>query len=159
MKKIFFEVAAMEAHENSGAKIGDLQKAAKLWLEIWNRSNRVAGVADLRLQTVCDSAGLEPADEFKVIWGHLLNVGALVYLSGDELRELEAGRSVSGRVVALTSTQDATFVRVHAPQDIRTRILAQLSQRRWKAHPDDLSAATATNAIRIVHKSAPRRAL
>jgi len=136
----------METHENSGANIGDIDKAAKLWIELWNRSNQRVGVADLRLQAVCESAGLEAADGFKVVWGRLLDVGALDYISSDELQGLGAGRSLPGRVVALTSIQDATFVRVHAPQDIRTRILAQLSQRRWKAHPDDLSAATATEA-------------
>jgi hypothetical protein len=118
-----------------------LQESAKLWIEIWNRSNQGSGVVYVSLEGLSDSAGLQGMNEFKLAWGYLLDIGALAYLSDDELRVLEAGRPVPGRVVALTSVQDATFLRVCSPQDIYTRILAQFNLRRGMA--DDLCKATA----------------
>jgi hypothetical protein len=88
-----------------------LQKSAKLWLEIWNRSGRGIPVASLPLADLCEAAGLEVGNDFDETLGELEKVGAVLSLDGKELGDLEAGRSVPGNLLAFTAKHHATFFR------------------------------------------------
>jgi hypothetical protein len=105
-----------------------LQKSAKLWLEIWNRSGRGIPVASLPLADLCKAASLEVGIDFDEALGELEKVGAVIHLNPKELGDLQAGRSVPGNLLAFTVKHRATFVRVDSPEVLQTRLLAQLSQ-------------------------------
>ena len=71
---------------------------------------------------------MEVGNDFDETLGELEKVGAVLRLNPKELAELQAGRSVSGNLLAFTAKHRATFVRVDSPEVLQTRLLAQLSQ-------------------------------
>jgi hypothetical protein len=105
-----------------------LQKSAKLWREIWNRSGRGIPIASLLSAGLCEAAELWERDDFDEALGELEKVGAVCRLSGEELADIERGRSVPGNLLVFTARQGVTFIRVESPEVLHTRLLAQISQ-------------------------------
>lgn len=96
----------------------------ELWIHLLEHSAPGLAVRETRAEVLADEAGLS-MEEIPLALELLETIGAVEWLSEDEISALSQGQLVRGALLMFSIGEDCRFVRLESPDSVRTQLLAR----------------------------------